>query len=370
MKKVLLILFLLPLIVTVVFLSNRYSKNRVQFAPYPYEFTYKAAPISTEAPILIIGDRYGEQLSKFKDVMAKVMSTNLSEPIKIDTLALNNEGAHRTLQKIKAMTKLPLVIIYLGGSQESSESKFHQSQIDKHLKNFSYFENKLLASLLMIKPNLSKFVYQPVKPMMLDKVIVDTKRYTTQEIQKRSILNFKVFENEIDELFQYIKDRGAYLISLTSPINYQLEPINPCNPKLDAVTQKLLESIKEKTKVKDFKAAYENSKDLALMASTNSNAQFLHAKIALNLGKKKEAIKHFQSAKVYDCSLEAYSPVYNAIIKQKAKRFKVTLFDFQKMLEMNLGSEPIFINDTTVQTVYMQRLAKTLGIRIKSILKL
>jgi hypothetical protein len=369
-KKILFILAITPILIIIVFFSNRYNKNLTKQAPYPYIFANKTAKLKIDAPILIIGDQYGAALSALKEDLASKISEGLSTPIKIETLAMKGEGAHRTLNKIKNLEKLPLVIIYLGGSQEEYENKFLQKDLKNHLTNFKYFENTLIQSLLMIYPVLSKFIYIPIDHVTLGPVLADTNRYTHLEVQKRRQLSFKIYENELDEIFRYIKDHNAYLFALTSPLNIELKPKDPCNKSLDETMSVILKDIESLALAKDFKGAYQSSRDLSLMANTNSNVLYLHGQIAKSLNKKREAKKNMEMAIVYDCAQDRGSPIFNAIIKKKALKYAVTVFDLQRFISRNLGTNPLFIDEKTVQSLYLEQLTTALASRIKILLKM
>lgn len=70
MKKVLfaiLGLIGLTLLTLGIFVFNRYQKNPLQVVPFPYTFTVLPKETKLEAPILIIGDRMGAHMAKFRD---------------------------------------------------------------------------------------------------------------------------------------------------------------------------------------------------------------------------------------------------------------------------------------------------------------
>ena len=120
--------FLLSIICAAAFLSYRYTKNPVSQVPRPYIFKESIIKKnSSNAPILIIGDRLGNRLSKYKNMMADTISSNLSKKVEIVSIAMDGEGIHRTLEKIKKLGKLPLITIYIGGSEESYEQSLYAS---------------------------------------------------------------------------------------------------------------------------------------------------------------------------------------------------------------------------------------------------
>jgi hypothetical protein len=89
LKKILtatLALVLVLLIGASGYLFLRYNKNKEQIVPYPYVFE-NAEAWTISAPIIMIGDRMGEQMARFQIELAAKISENLSKPIEIQSLA-------------------------------------------------------------------------------------------------------------------------------------------------------------------------------------------------------------------------------------------------------------------------------------------
>ncbi|MEX0797814.1 MAG: hypothetical protein WEB87_01730 [Bacteriovoracaceae bacterium] len=372
MKKIITILFVAPLILASLFLWYKYKKNVQSVVPYPYVFQNNAySELNVEAPILIVGDRMGDRLGSFAKIMADKVSENLSKPVKIDSIAVKGEGLHRTLEKIKSLKRLPLIIVYMGGSEESAESKFQTQDIDTIKKNLEIYEDEKIQTLLMIFPQLSRFVYHTVKYKALgSSIIPDNNTYSDIAVQKRNEISFKLFEREINEFFTYAKDRNSYVIAVSTPLNLDAKPRSSCPGSFSGELSPKLDQVIGLVKERDFKQAYNISKELALMANNNARALYIHGKIAKNLGKIKEAQKYLELAIAFDCSNWRGSPVYNQILKSAASKHDVAFFDFNKMLKDHWTQNLVFFDDVYPQNLYMEKMAQVIAARIKKLLKL
>ena len=186
--------------------------------------------------------------------MASKISSNLSKQIKIISLAQKGEGLHRTLMKIKSLKRLPLVTIYLGGSEEAYEQRFKSRDIKTISKNFSLYEDDRIKTLLMVFPALARFIYTPVSyKRLIQDIIPDANEYSDYFIQKRNMIQFKLYKQELNELFSYIKEHGSYLYALTQPINYSASPKKSCSNSLDEITKERFDEVIDLVKKKDFK---------------------------------------------------------------------------------------------------------------------
>jgi hypothetical protein len=323
------------------------------------------------APILIIGDRLGYKLSGYKEYIATKISQNLSKNVKIVSLAAKGEALHRTIQKIKALKKIPLVTIYLGGSEEFFENKFQTKEIHTILQNFKRFNDDRLRTLMMMVPWTSRLIYEPIDYKILSKEVKrNNDVYSDTEIQKRNVVQFKLYEQELDELFSYLKDKGSYVFSLTQPLNYDSPPKKSCAGSLDEITAKRFEEAIELIKLKDFKKAYNITKDLALIANTNSKILYIHGQVAKSLGKIKESIRALEYSIALDCANWRGSPVYNKILQKVSAKNEVVLFDFNKYLIKEKENNLTFSDEIYPQSLFFEKVSDIISYRIKRLLKL
>lgn len=342
----------------------------VSIVPYPYFFNFKPEP-SEKAPILIIGDRMGIRLTLFKEQLAKKISSNLSKPIKIDTITIDGLSMARTLNKIKNYGSLPFIVIYAGGSQEYLEKRFEISDLKIIKKNFEIYDNIYYQTALTIWPTLSKYIYTPLNYVELKKeVVTDTTEYTIPQTLKRNIFTYKLFEREAKELFTYVKEKNSYLIALTNPVNLEVPPKNRCSYKLDPLSEKNYQQMLKHIKTKDFKQAYEISKNLILIANDNALIHYMHGQIAKSLAKRQEAKNSLEIAASLDCKNYRSTPIYNAILKKVANESGTLIFDFHELVYASWGKNVLFESEIYPQNLYYQKLVNILSIKIKKVLKL
>lgn len=372
MKKFLLFFVITPIIGGSLYLKHLYDSKPTMLAPYPYQLDKSVfKDLQTDAPIVIIGDKMGARLGKFSKVLSKEISQNLSKPIEVISIAANGEGIHRTLEKVKALAKLPLFMIYMGGAEESYESKFSNKEIPKILKNISLFENDSIQTLLMIFPVLSRFIYQKVALKALGPVIqIDQSQYADDIFQKRNEIEFKLYEYHLNELFSYVREHNSMIFAISSPINLDVPPKKSCNYTIDNSSKEKLQQALELVKERDFKSAYNITKELTLIAPSNAQVQFVHGKICKKLGKNKEAIKHLRYSVAFDCKNWRVTPVYNAILKKVAKEQEVLFYNFDRFVQDNWRKNITFEDETFAQSYYMNKMLSTIAIKIKKILKL
>lgn len=362
----------LALALPATFLGLRYQQNITGIVPYPYEFAPNVYQgLNVQAPILIVGDRMGKRLASFSSELSKRLSQNLSSAIKIESLAQEGEGLYRTLEKIRSLPKLPLIIIYLGGSQESYESRFYSDEIDTIAKNLKLAEDIRLKTLMMIAPKLSRLIYAPVKRKKLSAAITrDESDYGPSLIQKRNAIAFQLFEQELNELFSYAKDRNSYMIAISSPINLDAKVRSSCPGSFGPELTQSFNDLKKLVEGQDFKKAYEIGKDLVLMAPYNARALYIQGQVAKRLGKTQEALRLLEQAVAYDCENWRSNPVYNSILQKTAAKNDVVYFDFQKMLTDQWQENITFMDEIYPQNVHMERMMEALAGRLKKLLKL
>lgn len=372
MKKFLSFTIVIAFLGSIGFLAYRYKKNPESQIPYPYIFQSNTYDKNiSEAPILIIGDRLGKRLANYSQFMADIISSNLSKKVKIISLAEDGEGLHRTLEKIKTMGKLPLVTIYLGGSQEVYEQRFLTKDINKIIRNFKIYNDDRVKTLLMIFPVLSKFIYTNVNYQYFTNLIKEDKNeYTDSIIQKRNMIHFKLFEEELENMFSYIKEHGSYLIALTQPLNIDIPPKKSCEGSLDQLTKDKLVKVNKLVKIKDYKAAYNITKDLILIANANADVYYLHGEITKALGLLKEAKQALDYAVAYDCKQWRGNPVFNKILEDTAAKNEVLVLDFNKIIYQDWTQNTLFMDDLYPQNLYFEKAATALSTRIKKLLKL
>lgn len=372
MKKIVTLCIVAFIIAPVAFFAYRYSQNQSTLVPKPYRFSktaYKSQEL--DAPILIIGDSMGIRLTKFKSLLAKKISINLSKSIKIDSFATEGEGIHRTFHRIKSLEKPPLIIIYIGNIDESTEDLFKSSDISTIEKNLNLYQDPRVRSAIMAFPEVSRLIYEPVTPAKLtEKIVESNKEYPDHILQRRLALTYKLFDSTLEDFFNFATKRGSFLIPITTPLNLLRKPGSNCYGSFDVTTAPDLEIIKEKINQKDYKGGYNISRDLALINPNHSLSLFLHGFISFKLNKFSEAQTYLEKAIAFDCSKRRGSPIFNNILKKNASKYSIQYLDFHQYLVDQSQINYTFIDDIYPQDFYMEKLTDMLSLRIKTLLKL
>lgn len=372
MKKVLSALLLATLGVLLTggyFVWHRYKQNPLQIVPFPYVFQESAPATKLDAPILITGDRMGVYFSKFNAVLADTISSNLAKPIKIQSLAKNGYGLHRTLHDLKSLTQWPQILIYQGASEEYFESKFHLSEIKKIRENFNRYSDDRIETFMILYPELSRIVYEPIKRVEL--LPEPTQEEVTEEdYLKRLETEILLFEQQLIQLVQMSKDRNTLLILTTTPINLDEAPHKVCTFTTTTDIEAELLGLKDLLKENDPKSAYTKSSKLITQITGNSELLYLHGQIAKRLGNLDEAKNSLLEATAYDCDPWRVTEMHNSIIRKVARENQILLFDFSELVASDFGKNTTFFDEIHPQNLYYDKGMEQLGLVIKSILKL
>lgn len=377
-KKILVILVIL-LIGAIGLFAYGLNDKRTVITPYPYAFTDKftqefrkseASAISRaeNATILIVGDRMAKSLVPYEKSLQETFGDRVKNPPVIFNWAEESEGLHRTLFKLKQLKRFPPVIIYFGASTEFYEQRFAVEDKKRILKNFTTFDDEKAISLIITFPWLSKYYYKSIRYFDLQTPIVYKNNLaSTQKLDEKEV-SFKLFEYETNELLNLVKDKKSNLVFITTPLNLEVEPKEVCShsttPEVVSLQQELEGQIKEGA----YKAVYPTALELAESTYGNAMTFYLLGKAALGLGDLKSAREALAKATVYDCENWRGSAVYNAILKNQAKKNLVQLIDFDQMMSSQLSSEGLFIDDIYPQVLFYQNMIKELGDILKNIL--
>ncbi len=372
MKKILAICVITFIILPACWLFYRFRSNQETLIPKPYILSSKAYKnLEVDAPILIIGDTMANRLASFKDTLAAKISKNLSKPIKIKTLAIDGEGIHRTLEKMKKLERLPLIIIYMGNTDQGREATFKISEIKTIEANLKLYQDPEIRSLLMALPIVSKFIYSPIELIKLKEEIKISKKKLPDDILERKLtLDYKLYETTLDQFMNFIVKRSSFLIPITTPLNLLEKPKANCYGSMDPTMQQDLELIKDKIKVQDFKGAYNMSRELALINPSHATSLFLHGFVSFKLNRFAESQKFLEHAIAFDCGNIRGNPIYNSILKKVAKNNRIEYLDYSQYLVDQSQINYTFIDETYPQDFYMEKLTDMLSLRIKTLLKL
>lgn len=375
MKKLLLLCVAIIILTPAILLYQRYESNRTSIVPYPFVIqTTENQQTDINAPILIVGDMMAKRLATFAKNLSTKISGDIQTPIPVASIASDNEGLHRTLDKIKKLKRLPFIIIYLGNIDNNKEMTFYNSNMKTILKNFKLYEDPMIQSALIMKEELSRFIYFPVKYTNLDDSIKEDSNLKSDNdslFQKRMQVNFKLYEALIDDLMRYLSKANSVIIPVTTPLNLKLKPKKSCYGSFDESTHEDYKSVIKLIKKKDYKAAYNLSKDLVLINASHASSQYLHGLASEKINRYAESQKHFELARAYDCgNIENGHPVYNVILKNAANKHGFSYLDYHQYIVDQSRINYTFIDEFYPQDFYLNKLTDMLALRIKKLLKL
>ena len=373
MKKVLSLLFI---VISIGLLSagylvfDRFRQNPEQIFPYPYAFKVLAPAIKPDAPILITGDRMGVYFSKFSAELASAISVNLAKPIKIQSLAQEGLGLHRTLHQLRSLVQWPQILIYQGASEEFREVKFNPKYSKLIKKNFSLYQDERVETALILYPWLSRIIYEPQERVLLDEKPALINEVTEEDYMARLETELLLFEQQLVQLVNLSKDRNTLLILTTTPINLDIAPKKVCEFTSTLEIDQEIARLNELLAAEDPKSAYAASSRLVGEFKGNAQLFYTHGLITKRLGYNDEAKNAFLQATAFECDPWRATAVYNSIIRKVASNHQVILFDFSKLLENEWGNNVTFFDELYPQNLYYDYGMKQLGLVIKQILKL
>lgn len=379
MLKKLLIILLLGIVSASAYLYWDYSGKRTLITPYPYAFlnSFNKKYAETHAneikeaefaKILIVGDRMGKTLDPYLQNLQDQFGTSFKTPPTIFNWSADNESLFRTIKKLKMLKKLPPIIVYFGASSELTEQRFDVRDKKSIFKNFKTFDDEKLISLIITFPWVSKILYNNVRYQNIG----EYKEYksflaATQKLEEKEIA-FKLFEYEIRELIDMVKDKKSNLVLMTTPVNLEIEPREVCAHATNADVIGMQQEIEAELKEGSFKTALPKTRELALATPSNARSFYLLGKAALGTGDIKLARESLLKASVFDCANWRGDAVYNAIMKTQAKKSQVHIIDFEQYMTSQLSNDGLFFDEIVPQNMFYQNMTKELGDIIKKIL--
>jgi hypothetical protein len=356
-----------------------YSGKRTVITPYPYAFlnSFNKKYAETHAneikeaefsKILIVGDRMGRTLDPYLQNLQDQFKGQLKNPPTIFNWSAENESLFRTIQKLKNLKKLPPIIIYFGASSELTEKRFDVRDKKSIFKNFKTYDDEKLISLIITFPWMSKVLYDNIHYQDLG----DYKEYksflaASQKLEEKEIA-FKLFEYEMRQFIEMVKDKKSNLVLMTTPVNFEIEPREVCAHSTNTEIIGIQQEIEAELNEGSYKTALPKTKELISATPSNARSFYLLGKAALGSGDIRLARESLLKASVFDCANWRGNAVYNAIIKAEAKKGVAHVIDFEQYMTSHLSNEGLFIDEIIPQNIFYQSMTKELGDIIKKIL--
>lgn len=358
----------LILIILAGYVAYEWKHRPVVLIPLPYHVDQKV--IERTAPIIIVGDRLSTHLGLFVKSLSETISRGLERPIPIQVIGASNEGLHRTLAKIKKLSRKPKMVIYIGGSQEWYENKYQISETEKINQNFSRYEDPWVQTFVRILPGISKFLYENTKKIILTNTIVAQSVDISPDILlTNNTLSYKLYRYELQDLLEYTSENNISFLGITQPINLEVMPRVNCpgsyisqGPGPKAVLQLLNSG--------DTKSAYTLANDIALTSPSYAYGHYLLGKVHFARGNYEDAFKSYSNAAAYDCSSWRGNSIYNVLLKSLVSAYRAKVFDFQSFVYDHWKEGNLFADDIYPQDLYWEQMSKLIGEKVRQELKL
>ncbi len=314
---------------------------------YPYTYIvekqyYPQIKLAENSNVLIVGDRLGHHMAEYIPQMQSLFGQTFSRPVKIFNWAQNKEGIHRTLDKIKSLSKIPPVIVYMGGTQDFLEKLVHIEDYNRLQKVFKNYNDIKINRWIDKYPWLSKFFYYLPNHIYIDKYHEYLKVLTPKQELQLKELHLTLYEFALEEMARKILLNGSELIVVIPPINLLKRPGQNClassSDKLENELNKV-ERLLEKEQIKDSLTYLE-----VIMKSTFANARawYLYGKTYLELGRLDMALASLEKANAYDCNDRDGSVLINKVMTKVAHNQGVIKVDFYSMVNRTLGENENF----------------------------
>ena len=313
------------------YLYKNLLPKRTLITPYPYYFSQnyqdqfpsknaEAIKNAQKSKILILGDEMGLSLNPYLPALLEEFKNSLKSPPNLYNWSEKKEGLHRTLFKLKQLKKLPPIILYFGGGSELSEKTFTVTDKEALFYNFTQFENEKIISLIITFPVLSKYFYKNLNYVELDQYN-EYKSFEASPLKlEEKEVSFKLFDYQLKELIEYVKESRSQLIFVTTPINLLAPPKEVCSHASSEKIVEIQQEIEKEINEGAFKVAYPKIVELSELTYSNAQSFYLLGRAALGVGDQKLGRESLLKANAFDCLNWRGNSIYNAIIKSQAKK--------------------------------------------------
>ncbi len=370
MKKI----FVLLLIGAIGYVAFIYKFKPETIVPYPYIITQKiweGSDSAASANVLILGDRMGLRLNRYINSLTQNTSKNLKKPLSIVNWSAEHEGIHRTVAKLKSLKSPPQLIFYHGASEEFFEKRFLTSDQKVIAENFKLYDDDEMLSLIMTFPILSKVIYKALSYYRLGSNIMEDKtKYPEKHKQIQMEMMYQFYIHELRELIRYSREKGSILVLMTTPLNLKIEPKRVCENSISSSLLREQDEIELLINDGDAKSAYIKAKALIQHTIGNARTYRLVAQSLMKLGRFSEAKTYFENSTAFDCATWRGNVVFNNIIRKAAEKHDLRLVDFDDLVNKNLGSNVLFMDEIYPQELYYEQLVQTIENTIISTLKI
>lgn len=353
------------------YFSYLYLERPTAIIPYPYQLKLSRPVLSSTPNVVILGDRMAQRLERYIPTLTENTSKNLQRPLNILSLAGEHEGLHRSLAKLKMINPAPGLVIYHGATEEYFEKRFVIQDRDTIFHNFKTYKDERYLSLLMTFPILSKFIYRGTNIYHLgDKIKANTTEYPAPQKLVQMEIEQKLYEQELNELVVYCRERGIPLMMITTPLNLQVGPKKVCPNAISATLLNEQEDIQLLLNDGDAKSAYAKAKTLLEAAPGNALSYHLLGQVLAKLGRFKEARVYLENSTAFDCETWRGNVLFNNMQRRLAEKNELPLIDFDDLVNQNYGKNILFLDELFPQELYYEQLMEIIQRSIIKSLKI
>lgn len=338
-----------------------WTTQATRIIPYPYVFEkseIEGIEEASNAQILIVGDRMGSRLSEYRSMIGEEFNPRLRDPLRVYSWARAGEGFHRTLHKLKNLTQWPEFLIVHGLSQELEEQRFFLQHKSSIVKNFIQYENAWVQSIVIAKPDLSRFLYWPHRLMKIQDYSPYTVEIDDHLHQERLALTTLVLRYEIQELIRLSRQHQTTLIFVTTPLNLEVKPKRVCDHAQTPTMAREQRDIEQLIEMGKTKEAFARAERLATQTPMNALNYYWLGISALKLADYSRAQGALQIATMADCFAWRSSATFNQLLLQLADHENVAVVDFDFLVNQNIGRDVLFLDELYAQEIYYQRAMK------------
>lgn len=350
LKKALKVLGILFFIIFAVALSlalSRYFQNKPQVFPYPYtshlEFSEEELNLASSSDILLIGDTLGVHYDQYLSRLVYDLSSGLEKKLKFYNWSKVDEPLHITLNKLKALSNIPSLVIYHGGVNEFKVKRMEPEHIETFSLNYELTKNEWLYSLVIAFPTVGRILYSPYKHLPLTSQTPDY----SQSLKAKSKEQVKEFTHilhsqEAHDLVTYLKEHHSKGILITAPLNLRDNKVMSCENTTNVGINKRLLVLEKQIKQGNSKLVITELENLARETLANSKVFYLLGQARYQLGNYIQARKAFHRAKIYDCSLGQGNLLFNISLVRHFESAGFPIIDFHQMIQQYFGKEELF----------------------------
>ena len=342
----------------VIFLTSclRVDPSNIETPPFPYKVQQEPSSFKDNPQALVLGDEMAKDFMRFAPILTEKWLKTKKIQFQFHYMGNEKDGLHRSFDRLLSIEKPPKFVFYFVGNHDLYEKKFHVKQSSNIKKNLKKYNEGKWTTLAYFVPFFKRYIYPSVKKVTLqDEIIKDETKYNSSQLIDLFSTNFQIYESELETFIRLTKKHKIHLVIVTNPINLNWPPQVICGrqtPDSHALMKKI-EYYFATGEVKRAKSLLDN---LFKEVPSNARVHYLLGKTNLQSGNYFRARENFISANSLDCNQERGNVVYNSIAKKLGSQHGVSVIDFFRMANDNLGKKEIFKDDRFPEDYLYQKL--------------